>query len=269
MFPSLKNECSTKVDVKLPSDTKTPRITGCVFMPDGLPVICDHLNQKVKTLSKTFILRESCDLNAQPWDLAVYNSSNVIVSLPRSKQLQFLQVVPKLEPGKVVQLDKMCWGVEVVADQIYITCHNDLGEGEVRILDMNGKLQKKVGFKRDGSFMFRRPHYLTVNASSRKIYVSDINISSVTCLKPDGSVLYEYMDQNLTWPRGICVDAEDNVIVCSECAHNVQVVKPNGKRYGTLVTSKDGLDSPLCMAYRQSDKMLFICCYYQSVVFKL
>ena len=269
MFSSLKVECVTKIDVRLPDDTKSPRITGCVFMPDGLSVICDNLNQKVKTLSKIFVLRENVDLNAQPWDLAVCNNSKVIVSLPRSKQLQFLQVVPKLELGNVIQLDKMCWGVEVVAGEIYITCHNDRGEGEVRILDMDGTLQKKVGFQQDGSFMFTRPHYLTVNASSNKVFVSDINISSVTCLKLDGSLLYEYMDQNLKCPRGICVDEEDNVIVCSESTHNVQVVQPNGKRYGTLVTLKDGIYGPLCMTYRQCDKMLFISCYYKSVVFKL
>ena len=269
MFSRVKVETSIEIDDKDSSDTKKPRITGCVFMPDGLAILCDHLNKNVKKLSPVFILKESIELDDQPWDVAVCDSSNVIVTLPRSKQLQVLQCTPNFRTVRTLHLERMCWGVAVVGGKIFVTCHNDLGEGEVQILDMEGNLQRKMGLNKDGSFMFTRPHYLTVNPLSGKIFVSDINHSSVTCLRPDGNVVYTYMHQNLTWPRGICVDGEDNVIVCSECAHNVQVVKPNGKLCDTAIKSTDGLDSPLCMAYRPSDKILIICGYYSTKVFKL
>ena len=75
-----------------------------------------------------------------------------------------------MKAGRVIQLDKKCNGVEVSRDEIYITCNNNLGEGEDRVLDIKGKLKRRLGAGQDRSFMFTLPFYITVNVSGEKIF---------------------------------------------------------------------------------------------------
>ena len=160
----------------------------------------------------------------------------------------------------MIQLDQMCWGVRVVGSDIYVTCH-DGGEGEVRILDKNGNFRRRLGVNQDNTFIFTEPNHLTVSARSDKIYVSDWGQNKLTCLKTDGTVIFQYMDLELHGPRGVCVDDEDNVMVCGGDSNNIHVVTSDGKKHFVILTSKDGIKWPMCVAYRQTDKTLIVGCH--------
>ena len=64
-------------------------------------------------------------LPSYPFDVSVLDSTSVIVTFPGDMKLQVAQVFPQLKPGRVIQLDKECWGVRVVKDQLCVTCYND------------------------------------------------------------------------------------------------------------------------------------------------
>ena len=92
--------------------------------------------------------------------------------------------------------------------------------------------------------MFNLPYNLAVSIKSNKIYVSDEGQQTVTCLKSDGTVIFQYKDQELIYPRGLCVDDEDNVIVCGGNSHNIHVVTAAGKKSSVILTNKDGIKYP-------------------------
>ena len=79
--------------------------------------------------------------------------------------------------------------------EIYITCHNNLGQGEVRLLDMDGNVKRKVGVEQDGSFLFRCPCYLSENKTSGKSFVSDYGADTLTSMMRKGSVSCQYTDR--------------------------------------------------------------------------
>ena len=143
--------------------------------------------------------------------------------------------------------------------------------GEVRVLDLNGNLIRRTGLNQDGSCMFVYPYYIIVSPSSKNIYVSDIMHSTITCLKSDGRVVYQYTDQDLKRPKGICVDAYDNILVCGEDSHNVQIVTAIGRKHSTVFTAKNRLWKPNSTAYRQKDDTLIVGCFIQSrlLIYKL
>ena len=145
--------------------------------------------------------------------------------------------------------------------------YNGQGEGEVRILDMKGSLKRKIGVNPRGSFMFELPYYLTQSATTGKIYVSDADTDTVTCLMSDGSTVYQYKDKDLKWPYGVCVDDEENIIVCGRASNNVHIVTASGRKHGCLLTSEDGIKGPVSVAYRHNDDTLIIGCWKANELF--
>ena len=269
VFTELNIKSVNKKNIRMSSDQFPPSITGCVFMPDERVVLCDFTNGKLKQLDRSFTLQDSLDLPSDPCDISVVNDTTVIITLPCKIQLQYIEVTPKLKLGRVLQLDKRCWGVNVVGSDIYVTCNSDYpgGDGEVRILDNNGKLKNRLGVNQDKTFMFTLPNKIAVSALSNKIYVSDREQDTVTCLRSDGTVIYQYKDPALRYPGGLCVDDEDNVIVCGGSSHNIHIVPAAGEKRSVILTSNYGVTYPQCVAYRRMDHTLIVGCYYNDNLF--
>lgn len=259
-FVDLKVSNRRQFNIKLPGDEKRPWITGCAFMPDGDLVLCDCNNNTIKVLNSSFEVKGTLKLNWAPWDVSVVNSSNVIATFLSRCQIQFIQVTPKIQEQRVLNLDRKCYGIEVVGNEIFMTCHDSPGEGEIRILDMGGNVKRKIGVNhdQDRSFMFERPSYMTVSQVSGKIFVTDCRLFTVTCLTSDGNIVYQYNDKDLVDKRGLCVDTADNSVVCGQSSNNLQVVTANGKTQSVLLSSDDGIQDPCSVAYRRSDSHLVV-----------
>ena len=263
----MKVQSSSQPNVRLDDDKGVPYITGCCFMPSGDLVLCDRYNSKLKLLDRTFKVKDSLSLNDKPRSLSVIDDSNVIVTLPDTKQLQYVQLVPHMKAGRVIKLDKTYWDVAVAGNEIYVSCYNDPGEGEVRVLDLSGNFKRQLGVNKDGSYQFQGPNYLTVSTTGKKIFVSDWEKSIITCMTPDGNIIYQYKDDDLIWPRALFVDAGDNIFVCDYSSHNVQVITADGRKYGALISADDGLRDPISIAFREADNMLVVGGRYKNNFF--
>ena len=254
-----KIKSRSEVNVKTDDDQKEPWISGCTVMPKGHVVVCDQRNKQIKLLDDSWTITGQLKL-PDPWDVSVLDSSNVIVSSPDNKQLQKVQVFPKMKAVSNIQLDRKCWGVAVSGEEIYTTCHNNPGNGEVVVLDLQGTIKRRLRTNPDGSYQFTGPSYITVSTSGEKIFVSDYYTDTITCLTPSGTVIYTYKNDDMSRPEGLICDSGDNVLVCGGWSHNVHIISPDGKKYRTLLTSKDGLSNPYSIAYKESEDTLIVGC---------
>ena len=259
------------VNIKIKDDKQTPWITGIVCLPDGQVVLCDRQNKKIKRLSSKFIPNGSVDVENDPWDVAQLDDKNVIVAFLNGKQLQVIQVTPKLETGRVIQLEKGCFGVEVYKDEIYVTCPGEGTDGNVRVLDMDGHWKRTFVTQAGlNTFKLNSPYYLKLCTATGNIIVSDPTLNTLTCLKPDGSIQYqckEKGDGDLRGLRGICVDAENNIIVCDIEANSVIAVTDNGTIQKPLLTTSDNMKQPCSITFRQADSTLFVGCCLSNALF--
>ena len=272
----MKVVSSSIVDVRLKDDKGQPWISGCVFVSTGQLVLCDYSNYKIKLLSSDLKAEDSLYLQKrESWGMSAASSSAVVITLPEECQLQFIELSPELGHGQLIQLDKECWGVCVVGEEIYVTCGSSGRrdrDGEVRIYNTKGVVKRRLGAPTEpgSSYMFSRPQYLTVNACSGRIYVSDCGRDTLTCLSEDGSIIYQYSDPELSFPQGLYVDADDYVIVCGYRSNNLQMISPSGEKVSTLLSKKDGIWLPQSVAYRPTDGTLVVGCYDDDLhVFKL
>ena len=261
----MKVQSSSQHNILLGDNEFTPCVTGCCFMPRGVLVLCDHSKCKLKLLDRTFKLKDSLSLINKPWSLSAIDNSNVIVTLPVTKQLQYVQLVPHMKAGRVIQLDKTGWDVAVAGNEIYVACHNGPGEGEVRVLDLSGNLKRQPGVNKDGSYQFQSPYYLTVSTTGKKIFVSDEKTSIISCMTPDGNIIYQYKDDDLRYPEALFVDAGDNIFVCGCYIRKVQVITADGRKYGTLISANDSLRDPYSIAFRESDNTLVVGCLSNNI----
>ena len=270
MLVDRKINSRSEVNVRTHEDKQVPWISGCTVMPNGHVVLCDNRNNQIKLLDDSWTITGRLTLQ-RPLDISVIDSSNVIVSLPDKKQLQHVQVFPRMEAGRIIQLNKMCWGVAVCGEKMYVSCHNNPGDGEVRVLDLQGNIKRRLGINQDGSFLFTFPYYITVSDSGEKIFVSDFGTNIITCLTPSGTVIYTYKDDDMRRPRGLICDSGDNVLVCGGRSHNVHTISPDGNKNRTLLTSQDGLNNPYSIAYKESESTLIVGCYGSNklLLFKL
>ena len=251
-----------EVTVKINDDKRTPWVTGCTVLPSGHVVLCDTNKNQIKLLDDSWTITGQLQL-PDAWDVSVLDSSHVIVSSPNNNQLQKVQVFPKVKVVSTIQLDRKCWGVAVSGEEIYTTCHDDPGNGEVVVLDLQGNIRRRLGTNPDGSYLFTLPDYITVSASGEKIFVSDYNTDTITCLTPSGTVIYAYIDGDMRDPRGLICDSGDNVLVCGhgQGYHNVHIISPDGKKHRTLLTSEHGRSDPDSIAYKESEDTLIVTCY--------
>lgn len=251
------------IQVDVSHDNVSALISGGVFLSGGELVLCDNKNKTISVLSNTFKAIGTLDLQGQPWDVSVVESNTVIVTLPYSKKLKYIQVLPKMREIHDIGLDMMCWGIVVVGNDIYTTHCNKLGEGEVVVLDKDGTLKRniRVHADLDTPYLFKNPENITVSASGN-IYVSDNDTDTVTCLDPSGSIVYSYTDPDLQSPGGLCIDDRGHIIVCGYGSNNLQVLTPEGRKLRTLLTSK----TPMSLAYRHNDDTLVVGCDDNNVL---
>ena len=252
----------SKVNIRVPDDSEVPTISGCCVMSDGQAVLCDHDNYQIKLLDSSYKLIGNLKLHAWPRDISVLNDTEVIITLPDTRQLLKVAVTSQLRIIRTIQLDKVCVAVDVSGGEIYITCWEVSEQGEIRILDMSCNERRRISLSRVmGTYMIKKPQYIAVSAFSGKIFITDWETLTLTCLTSDGQLVYQYRDQRLAWPRGILVDSADNVLLCYGNSDTIVVITPDGRKHGTLLSHKDGIKYPLTIAYRARDNTVMVGCY--------
>ena len=255
----MKVQNSRDVQIKIPSDKQTPIITGCTFMADGQLLVCDHYNNKIKLLNSKFDITDSLGLASWPWDISVIDNVTAVVTLPDRKQLQFIDIVPSLKAGKQIQLDKRCYGVDVVRDEIYVTCHDGPGYAEIRVFDKNGTFIRKIPDVNNNLSSLTTPYYIAVSTTSSKIYVSDCSTNTVRCISVDGSLVFNYKHGDLRCPRTVIADVEGNILVCGQYSYNIHAVTSTGQHHSVLYTVQGRRDNGcMSLAYRPNDRTLVI-----------
>ena len=250
----------SKVNIRIPDDSKEPWISGCCYLPDGQAVLCDTNNDQIKLLDSSYKLIGNLKLPAKPRDISVLNDTDVIITILDKKQLLIVSVTSQLRIIRTIQLDKPCWGVDVSGGEIYITCEES-EQGEIRILDMSCNEKRRISLSRKmGTCMVKTPWYIAVSAFSGKIFITDLETETLTCLTSDGQLVYQYKEQRLGCPDGILVDSADNVLLCCGWSHTIVVITPDGRKHCTLLSHKDGIYYPWSIAYRARDNTVIVGC---------
>ena len=263
---NLKVTSSLKKDIKLPRDEWEPIITSCLFLPSGELLVCDSWNKSLKRLDVNFTVIDSVNTGSIH-DISLVDEVYAIVSLPSEMKLQYVYIKPQImTTGRIITLDKRCYGIHVVGKLMFVSCYDEQGivKGEIRMMDLYGWEKKRFDVTVDGVRLFDKPLYVTTTRDGNFFFVSDNGTNMVTCLNLAWDIIYQYSD-HLKKARGLYVDSKGNIIVCSHAGHSVPVLTAAGDRHTVLLSYKDnGVIKPMCVGFRPCDGILVVGCEDQN-----
>ena len=266
-FDEMSVTARNQVNVKVQSDTFDADITGSAFLPSGQLILYDGNNNKLKLLDENLQMKESIDLPEAPWDIAVVNQHQVIVTFLLQQNLQFIQVTPSLALGHTVNLWMECRGVTVSHESIYIS-FSESGEGKIGIYDLTGKKKRIIDQYngKDGKVLITLPFYIAVS-NDEKLFVSDRSSPpTVYCLESSGNVLYTVSNPLFKDCSGISVDENENLLVCDWRSHKVFLITKDGKEVREFLTEKDDVCHPYTVSFRRSDGTLVVGGSHNSIL---
>lgn len=167
---------SKQLAINMSSDKKIPWITGSTFMPSGELVLCDYENCCVKVFDVNFNAKDSISFPQPVWNVCVLNATEVTVTVPEEKLVQFLKILPKLEKRRCLPLESQCWGIAVHQGEIYVTCKSNIyGQGEIRVLDTDGRQKREINVQKNRRSI-SIPYVYNITVSKQgSLFISDLN----------------------------------------------------------------------------------------------
>lgn len=266
---SKKVSDTKRINISLKDDPKCPWITGCTFLFNGQAILCDYNNNSIKKLNDSFTSINSLRLKYAPWDVSVIDSKTVVTTQPNRMSLQIVGVAPTLQAGRVIILRKKCFGVSVVEDDIFVSCHKAPGDGEIQIIDSLGNLKRSIGTNRS----LLCPSYVTVSLATKLVYIADWMMSKLFCVDLEGKFIYRKESYDLKGLRGIYLADDDSVVACGHNVNKLAIVSNNGNDCNTLESDKGvvHVPQPYSVNYRDCDNTLIVgCCDNEHMyLFKL
>ena len=246
-----------------PSGVK--RMTGSTFLPNGDLVVCDYNSEAVIVLGPEFKEKSRLSMPGHVWGAAVLREKDIVVSLTQLKKLHIVEVDPMLKLKSSIEIGRQCYDVKIIDSKIFVVCTDSPGNGEIRVLGMDGSVIQQLGLN---EHIFNYPINLAYNHLKDKIYVSDLLNKQMTCMTVDGNVLFNFRSSVVENTRGILVDEDGNFLLCGY--NDIYIVGADGKSYTKFLSNEEGLNAdPYALCYRKSDNSLVVTHQTSLLVFKL
>lgn len=213
-------ESHKAITVRQSSDEKDPWITGLTFLPHGDLFIVDYNNRRLTLLDPSLTVKYTMLCQGNPWDVAVVDDKDAIVSIKDEKKLQFINFDQKLTFHRSIDIGRLCHGVSVSRDHIFVS---SIENGSVVLkLNKQGEILRTFNrsvIGRDFNLTF----FVAASLLTGKLFISED--TKLTCITATGSLLFSYSDENLGKFRGVIVDDEDNALVCCMSSNNIYVIR--------------------------------------------
>ena len=244
---------NTVKDVRVRADKSDPRITGICVLDNGHIVLCDHSNSKVKFLddNSTNVKYDILCENA-PFDVALMDEKNVVMTMPEAQKLQFVIVKPGAKLDNTIKVSGECYGIAVHEKNIYVC----IPEKGIHILSDTGILQSAITHESAGI-----PKYICLNADGTKLCCSggsDIE-AFVSYFTKDGHGIFKFTDE-IQSPASLSMDKEENVLVLDSGANKINVISNNGANRQLLLYKRDKTHALTTMFHNVQFGKLVVAC---------
>jgi len=240
------------------SDLRENDMFGCTFLPDGRLAIADWDNKCLKLTDSSFKNINSIVVNGNPNDVGVVNPTEVVVSFPMQKLVQFVEIEPKLALKHVIRVNENCRGVAYHSGLLYVTCggFKEERDGKIKVYSYMGDLTRTIETNTFNQRFFHCPISVCLSSDGKLIYVADGQRGIVT-LTQTNDVVSVVSDRDSQWPCGVCVDKNDNVISCCGQSNNIIQVARLIK-IATVIPKGRGVKRPHCLCFDQRTSRLAV-----------
>ncbi|XP_063415903.1 uncharacterized protein LOC134697549 [Mytilus trossulus] len=238
------NNMTMNIETKMEINIKTT-ISDMICLMDGRVIVVEE-HRKVNLFTSDGKLQKQFPIPGGAWSVTQINQNTIAINYPNEEAIKIFNMENETVT-KVITLDKACYGLSFSNNSLAVglRCH------EIRIIDLEGHTLKSIQVKSE-SFLEN-----LVYCNDRVIY-SDCN--AVNCYAESGQQIWEYT-QDLSGPRGHCIDTYGNIIVGDCESNSIIVISKDGQNSKVLIGEEDGLEDPMCICLKQNESAGFICDY--------
>ncbi|XP_046577675.1 uncharacterized protein LOC124285477 isoform X2 [Haliotis rubra] len=247
-------------DGKVVDEVKPDLGDMTVLVVDGVQtcVVTDYNNKCVKSFftRKNHSCHSKLPLDNSPSGITQLNEKQVMVAVPLSRQIVTVEVTPDLVLLSTTTTRAEYWSLAVLNP-------SSLAAGtweRMDILDMAGHVLRSLTTY-NGDSLFTYPWCMYVN-NKGNLLVSDKGKKSVTCLTPEGDVLWRYNrtgDKALSYPCGITTTSTGDILLVDRNADKVIQLTESGEFVRELLTLEDGDQTGMCDIFCDKYGFLFLC----------
>ena len=261
-FLKIKSFTAIKeTNIRVRSDKAAPWITGCCWLPDGDVIVCDYesKNKTLKILDKDMNVKFTATCTSDPYDVDFIDENSAIVTLPCTKEIQFIGIKPGFKFKEKKDLKLSCYGVCIHNKSIFVCVDAPPVKG-VKVMTLAGDDVTFITHLGPGG-----PRKLCLNSDGKIYYTGGSrNDLFVNCVTKDGYGIFSVSSKALDYPAGIANDAEGNVLVCDKNKKCVQVISSSGVCGDVVLTEKDILYGPCAICINRSYDVLAVACWNSS-----
>ncbi|XP_046571379.1 uncharacterized protein LOC124279582 [Haliotis rubra] len=250
-----------RIDGRVSDDDEEPYLQDItVLIIDGVQtcVVTDYNNNCVKSFftRKNHSCHRKLPLDNSPRGITQLNEKQVMVAVRDSHEIVTIEVTRDL-----VLLSTITTRTGYCS--LAILNPSSLAAGDwqcVDILDMAGHVLRSVNTY-SGNSLFTYPDYMCVN-NKGNLLVSDCEKKSVTCLTPEGDVVWRYAptgDRALCNSRGITATTTGDILLADWSTCKVIQLTESGELVRELLTLEGDDETGMCGIFCDEDGFVFLC----------
>ncbi|XP_063442124.1 uncharacterized protein LOC134722432 [Mytilus trossulus] len=229
-------------------------ISDIICLMDGRVIILEWCD-KVNLLTSDGKLQKPLPIPGDAWSVTQINQNTIATTYPEEKAIKIFNIENETVT-KVITLDKECNGLSFSNNSLAVGLKDD----EIRIIDLEGNTLKSMEVGSKSSL------YNFVYCNDRIIYSDDVG-KAVYCVDESGKQIWQYK-QDLTGPRGLCIDTYGNIIVADWGSNRIIVISKDGKESKVLISKEDGQGSNQCICFTHDESSGYICDDYGTKLTK-
>ena len=236
-------------------------ITGSVVLSDGRIVLVDDSNCKIKLVDGHFQIKAQLKLDGNPLNIAHVKGTEVAVSLPGNREVNFLEI----EENKIVLKRKFstrldCWGIEVIDRTVIITTGRD--GHSVILTNSKGEELQSFLLSTQADENIRCPVAVTADKQQKLLYITCTggawSKGCVVLMDMNGKLLYTFHDQDLDTPRHCALDRFGKIYICGLESSTVYQMAQGGEMFKVFPNKNVEVTGPLHINFIKNYHLRFI-----------
>ncbi|XP_052104418.1 uncharacterized protein LOC127737613 [Mytilus californianus] len=238
------NNMTMNIEIKIDINMKKYSSDMICLIDERVVVVewCDKIN----LLNSDGKLQQQLPIPDGAYCITQINQNTIAITYPKTGHIQIFNMENETVT-KVITLDIPCYGLSFSNNSLAVGLRDD----EIRIIDLEGNTLNSIQVQSKSAL------FNLVYSNDRVIYSDEVG-KAVYCVDGSGKQIWQYT-QDLTGPRGLCIDTYGNIIVADGRSDRIIEISKDGQNSKVLICEEDELKCPWCICFKQNENSGFIC----------
>ncbi|XP_063415894.1 uncharacterized protein LOC134697540 [Mytilus trossulus] len=238
------NNMTMNIETKIEINIKK-EISDMICLMDGR-VIEVELWGKVNLFTSDGELQKQLPIPHGAYSVTQINQNTIAITYTDKKAIKIFNMENE-KVTKVIKLGKDCYGLSFYNNSLAV----GLGRDEICIVDLKGNTLKSIQVE-------SKSVLLNLAYCNDRVIYSEWKGKAVYCYDESGKQIWQYT-QDLSGPRGLCIDTYGNIIVADHESDRIIVISKDGQNSKVLIGEEDGLEDPKYICFKHNESAGLIC----------